>query len=53
MRTTFAPAVRRQTTTDRALAVWATKVAAGALIGIEGSSTYGAALARFLVSMAM
>ena len=34
----------------RALAVWATAVAAGALIGIEGSSTYGAALARFLVA---
>ena len=34
----------------RALAVWATEVAAGGPIGIEGSSTYGAALARFLVT---
>ena len=34
----------------RALAVWATEVAAGGPIGIEGSSTYGAALARFLVA---
>jgi transposase len=34
----------------RALEVWATEVAAGGLIGIEGSSTYGAALARFLVA---
>jgi transposase len=34
----------------RALAVWPTEVAAGGPIGIEGSSTYGAALARFLVT---
>lgn len=37
----------------RALAVWATEVAAGGPIGIEGSSTYGAALARFLVAAAL
>ncbi len=34
----------------RALAVWATELAAGGPIGIEGSSTYGAALGRFLVA---
>lgn len=33
-----------------ALAAWASRVAPGAVIGIEGSATYGAALARYLVA---
>ena len=33
----------------RALAAWAGHVAPGGTIGLEGSSSYGAAAARFLV----
>jgi len=34
----------------RALATWADSISPGALIGIEGSATYGAVLARSLVA---
>ena len=33
----------------RALAAWARRVAPGAVIGLEGSASYGAAAARFLL----
>jgi len=37
-------------TGHRALAAWARRVAPGAVVGIEGSASYGAAAARFLLT---